>query len=82
MVGHPKHVPKALEVGVDIICAQVRASVHTGIKADLVGRRRRRAYWHNTNLSPHTCLCRSVQEPQVFPNRRTGKRGSSVDKAV
>lgn len=31
MVGHPKHVPKALEVGVDIICAQAgEGGGHTG----------------------------------------------------
>ena len=31
MVGHPKHVPKALKVGVDIICAQgAEAGGHTG----------------------------------------------------
>ena len=32
MVGHPKHVPKALKVGVDIICAQgAEAGGHTDI---------------------------------------------------
>ncbi|KAL0954033.1 hypothetical protein HGRIS_005187 [Hohenbuehelia grisea] len=31
MVGHPKHVPKALEVGVDLICAQAgEGGGHTG----------------------------------------------------
>ena len=31
MVGHPKHVPKALEAGVDIICAQgSEGGGHTG----------------------------------------------------
>ncbi|KAF7798721.1 hypothetical protein EIP86_009946 [Pleurotus ostreatoroseus] len=31
MVGHPKHVPKALEAGVDLICAQAgEAGGHTG----------------------------------------------------
>ena len=31
MVGHPKHVPKALEAGVDLICAQAgEGGGHTG----------------------------------------------------
>ncbi|KAJ7931656.1 hypothetical protein B0H13DRAFT_2263461 [Mycena leptocephala] len=30
MVGHPKHVPKALEAGVDLICAQAGEGGHTG----------------------------------------------------
>jgi len=31
MIGHPKHVAKALEAGVDIICAQGgEAGGHTG----------------------------------------------------
>ena len=31
MVGHPKHVAKALEVGVDLICAQAgEGGGHTG----------------------------------------------------
>jgi NAD(P)H-dependent flavin oxidoreductase YrpB (nitropropane dioxygenase family) len=31
MVGHPKHIPKALAQGVDLICAQAgEAGGHTG----------------------------------------------------
>jgi NAD(P)H-dependent flavin oxidoreductase YrpB (nitropropane dioxygenase family) len=31
MIGHPKHVPKALEAGVDLICAQAgEGGGHTG----------------------------------------------------
>ncbi|KAK0499997.1 2-nitropropane dioxygenase [Armillaria luteobubalina] len=37
MVGHPKHVPKALSVGVDIICAQAgEGGGHTGDCVDVV----------------------------------------------
>jgi len=38
MVGHPKHVEKALSVGMDIICAQVSYPTYSDDRADPLNR--------------------------------------------
>lgn len=82
MVGHPKHVTKALAQGVDIICAQVSQSLwglstvdycSTVLKWNAVGRRGRRPHWQNYILNPHSRLCRHLQRQKVSSHRPARK---------
>lgn len=78
MVGHPKHVTKALAQGVDIICAQVgqpvcQLSTVDRTKMVSIGRRGRRPHWQNHILNPHSCLRWPLQRQKVSSHRSARK---------
>lgn len=58
MVGHPKHVKKAIEAGVDLICAQAGevCTSHDVLTIRLTSRLGRWAHWRYPRLHPHPRL--------------------------